>query len=216
MNAFSTASIPLFDGISPEEAKAMLPCLEAKTERYARGERILRSGQPTELFGVVLSCRVRTEVTDAWGNVSILEMIQEGSLFAHCYACSREPLDVDVVADTPCEVLMLKAERIIHPCRRLCPCHAHLSTNLMRGLALLNMEMNRRAVATAPKSIRGKLLAYLSQESKRAGSRTFAIPYSQTKLAAYLGVDRSALSSELSRLRREGIVDHEGTTYRLL
>lgn len=88
--------------------------------------------------------------------------------------------------------------------------------HLMRALALLNLEMNRRAIATAPKSIRGKLLAYLSQESKRAGSRTFSVPYSQTKLAAYLGVDRSALSNELSKLKREKIVDHEGATHQLL
>ena len=86
----------------------------------------------------------------------------------------------------------------------------------MRALALRNLDMNRRAIATAPKLIRGKLLAYLSQQQKRAGSRTFTIPYSQTKLAAYLGVDRSALSNELSKLKREGIVDHEGATYRLL
>ncbi len=216
MGISCSTSIPLFEGISHDEVQTMLPCLEAQTKEYARGERILCSGQPTEYLGVVLSGRVRVEVTDAWGSVTILEMLSEGAVFAQGYACSLEPLDIDVVADSACEVLMLKAARIIHPCPHQCGCHAHLSTNLMRALALRNLDMNRRAIATAPKLIRGKLLAYLSQQQKRAGSRTFTIPYSQTKLAAYLGVDRSALSNELSKLKREGIVDHEGATYRLL
>ncbi|WP_307981638.1 helix-turn-helix domain-containing protein, partial [uncultured Senegalimassilia sp.] len=108
------------------------------------------------------------------------------------------------------------AERIIHPCPKQCGCHAHISSNLMRALALSNLDMNRRAIAMTPKTIRGKILAFLSQQQKKAGTRAFAIPYSQTKLASYLSVDRSALSNELSKLRKEGIVDYKGRTYRLL
>ena len=127
-----------------------------------------------------------------------------------------EPLDIDVLADSSCEVVLLKAERIIHPCPKQCGCHAHISSNLMRALAISNLDMNRRAIAMTPKTIRGKILAFLSQQQKKAGTRAFAIPYSQTKLASYLSVDRSALSNELSKLRREGVIDYEGRTYRLL
>ena len=77
-------------------------------------------------------------------------------------------------------------------------------------------DMNRRAIAMTPKTIRGKILAFLSQQQKKAGTRAFTIPYSQTKLASHLSVDRSALSNELSKLRREGVIDYEGRTYRLL
>ena len=86
----------------------------------------------------------------------------------------------------------------------------------MRALALSNLDMNRRAIAMTPKTIRGKTLAFLSQQQKKAGTRAFTIPYSQTKLASYLSVDRSALSNELSKLRKEGVIDYEGRTYRLL
>ena len=60
----------------------------------------------------------------------------------------------------------------------------------MRALALSNLDMNRRAIAMTPKTIRGKILAFLSQQQKKAGTRAFTIPYSQTKLASYLSVDR--------------------------
>ena len=113
-------------------------------------------------------------------------------------------------------MVLLKAERIIHSCPKQCGCHAHISSNLMRALALSNLDMNHRAIAMTPKTIRGKILAFLSQQQKKAGTRAFAIPYSQTKLASYLSVDRSALSNELSKLRKEGVIDYEGRTYRLL
>ena len=76
----------------------------------------MRAGQPTEHLGIVLSGRVRIEVSDAWGETTILDILGPGSLFAHGYACSMEPLDIDVLADSACEVVLLKAERIIHPC----------------------------------------------------------------------------------------------------
>lgn len=205
----------LFAGISPEEAEVMLPCLGAVRKSYGRGDRIMRSGQPTDRLGVVLSGRVRVEVADAWGDVAILELLEAGCLFAQSYACSMEPLDIDVVADAACEVMLIRVERIVHPCPRQCGCHSHIASNLMRALALHNLDMNRRAMAMTPKTIRGKVLAYLSQQKKLSGSNTFSIPYSQTKLASYLSVDRSALSSELSKLRREGVIDYEGSTYKL-
>ena len=211
-----TSSSMLFAGITQDEARLMLPCLGATRSAFGREERIMRAGQPTEHLGVVLSGRVRIEVSDAWGETTILEMLGAGSLFAHGYACSMEPLDIDVLADSACEVVLLKAERIIHPCPKQCGCHAHISSNLMRALALSSLDMNRRAIAMTPKTIRGKILAFLSQQQKKAGARAFAIPYSQTKLASYLSVDRSALSNELSKLRKEGVIDYEGRTYRLL
>ena len=110
-----TSSSMLFAGITQDEAKLMLPCLGATRRVFSREERIMRAGQPTEYLGIVLSGRVRIEVSDAWGETTILDILGPGSLFAHGYACSMEPLDIDVLADSACEVVLLKAERIIHP-----------------------------------------------------------------------------------------------------
>ena len=76
--------------------------------------------------------------------------------------------------------------------------------------------MNRRAMAMAPKTVRGKVLAYLSVQQTVAGTLEFAIPFTQEKLASYLGVDRSTLSAELSALRKEGVIDYKGRTFQLM
>ncbi|WP_367178823.1 helix-turn-helix domain-containing protein [uncultured Slackia sp.] len=51
------------------------------------------------------------------------------------------------------------------------------------------------------------MLAYLSSQASTQGSRTFDIPFDRQQLADYLCVDRSALSAELGRMKREGIID---------
>ena len=208
---------PLFRGIPAEEVDAMLPCLGASQRAYRRGERVMRAGQVTTRVGVLLEGRLHVEMPDAWGNVSVLESVGPGEPFAVAYACGKEGvLDVDVVADADSTVATLEAARVLHPCERQCACHGALVRNLLVSMANKNIAMNRRAMAMAPKTVRGKILSYLSVQQTVAGMSEFAIPFTQEKLASYLGVDRSTLSAELSALRKEGVIDYKGRTFRLM
>ena len=208
---------PLFRGILAEEVDAMLPCLGASRRAYRRGERVMRAGQVATRVGVLLEGRLHVEMPDAWGNVSVLESVGPGEPFAVAYACGKEGvLDVDVVADADSTVATLEAARVLHPCERQCACHGALVRNLLMSMANKNIAMNRRAMAMAPKTVRGKILAYLSVQQTVAGAPEFAIPFTQEKLASYLGVDRSTLSAELSALRKEGVIDYKGRTFRLM
>ena len=74
-------------------------------------------------------------------------------------------------------------------------------------IARRNIELSRRIFHVSPKTIRGKVLAYLSDEAERVGSREFDIPFNRQRLADYLGVDRSALSAELSRMQKAGLIE---------
>lgn len=208
---------PLFRGIPAEEVDAMLPCLGASRRAYRRGERVMRAGQAATRVGVLLEGRLHVETPDAWGNVSVLESVGPGEPFAVAYACGKEGvLDVDVVADADSTVATLEAARVLHPCERQCACHGALVRNLLVSMANKNIAMNRRAMAMAPKTVRGKILAYLSVQQTVAGTPEFAIPFTQEKLASYLGVDRSTLSAELSALRKGGVIDYKGRTFRLM
>lgn len=208
---------PLFRGIPAEEVDAMLPCLGASRRAYRRGERVMRAGEVATRMGVLLEGRLHVEMPDAWGNVSVLESVGPGEPFAVAYACGKEGvLDVDVVADADSTAATLEAARVLHPCERQCACHGALVRNLLVSMANKNIAMNRRAMAMAPKTVRGKILAYLSVQQTVAGAPEFAIPFTQEKLASYLGVDRSTLSAELSALRKEGVIDYKGRTFRLM
>ena len=202
------AKTPLFAGAAPAEIGAMLGCLEARERRYVAGERIHRMGDVIKTVGLVLEGSVRIECVDVWGNVSVIGANGVGEMFGEAYAAvPDEPLMVDVVAAEDCRVMFLNLKKVLTVCSHACPHHARTSRNMTAIIARHSLELSRRIFHVAPKTIRGKVLAYLSDEAERAGAREFDIPFDRQQLADYLGVDRSALSAELSRMAKAGLLE---------
>ena len=112
-------------------------------------------------------------------------------------------------------MLFLNAHALLHPCENPCAHHMTLLRNLLTVCAGKNVQLSRHIQHTTPKSIRGRLLSYFSECSKRRGSRTFTIPYNRQQLADYLGVDRSALSGELSKMQRDGLLSYRKNQFTL-
>ena len=198
---------PLFQGIAVDEARAMLGCLGAYEKRYAAGEYVLRMGDTTRCLGVILEGHVRIENVDVWGNTSVVGIAGCGETFAEMYAViPDEPLMVNVVAQDAVRVMFLEAAKVSTTCPRACGHHNQIALNLNLISARKSLALTRRIFHGAPKSIRGKVLAYLSFAAAQVGSREFDIPFNRQQLADYLGVDRSALSAELSRMCKEGLI----------
>ena len=213
----SLARTSLFLGASEDEVRAMLRCLDARVRMYAKGECVYQMGDLVKSMGLVLEGSVRIENVDAWGNVSVLGRAAQGQVFAEAYAClPGEPLLVDVVAAEACRVLMLDVSRIVGVCSSACVHHTRLLLNLLSILSRKNLESSRRGFHTAPKTIRGKVLAYLSYLAAQQGSRCVEVPFNRQQLADYLGVDRSALSTELTRMQNDGLVEVRRNSFALL
>ena len=102
--------------------------------------------------------------------------------------------------------MFLTVAKVLTTCPRACPNHARASANLTGVIAQQNLALSRRIFHVAPKTIRGKVLAYLSDQSGRAGSLEFDIPFDRQQLADFLCVERSALSAEISRLSKLGLI----------
>ncbi|MBQ3106493.1 MAG: Crp/Fnr family transcriptional regulator [Eggerthellaceae bacterium] len=207
----------LFQGITEDEIRAMMGCLNARELSFDKGERIMRMGDYAREVGLVLTGSVRIESVDSWGTVTVMAHKPAGAVFAEAYACAPDtPLLVDVVAAQKCTILLIEMARLVKTCPSTCGFHSRMLQNLLSILAHNNLELSNRALATSPKTIRGKVLAYLSLQAQRACSMEFDIPFNRQQLADYLGVDRSALSAELSRMQRDGIVEVDRSRFRLI
>lgn len=211
------ARMPLFEGIAPAELAGLLPRLRARICSYSQGESILRSGSPVRELGLVVEGAVVIESVDAWGGTALLARIGAGRVFAEAYACvPDEPLMVDVLAAEATTVLFVDVGRATGPSAGDDPATRRVAANLLGTLARQSLALARRAANTAPKTMRGKVLSYLSDQSRRAGSDSFEIPLDRQQLANYLGVDRSALSAELSRMRADGLIAYRRSSFTLL
>lgn len=210
------SKIPIFQGIEEPEIASLLQCLQATERTYQKGETILSEGSITENMGIVLSGMALISCGDIWGNTSVLGHVTPGSVFAEVYACiPGEPLLITVSAAEDTTVLFMNVGRILSTCTNACPFHTRLARNLLTVCAHKSLQLSQRILHTSSKSIRGRLMSYFSQCAKQTGNHTFQIPYNRQQLADYLGVDRSAMCHELSKMQKEGLISYEKNRFLL-
>lgn len=211
MNFISKTS--LFRGCSEEDISIMAEHLDFRSAGYEKGDVIYSSGSIVTDIGLVLSGSVRIEHTDLWGNKSILGITPVGGVFAESYACiPNEPLMVDAVANEDCDILFISVPRLFIPCP-VCGSQNRLIQNLVMISAGKNIQLSRRSLHTSPKTIRGRLFSYFSQQVSAQGSNRIVIPFDRQQLADYLNLDRSALSKELGKMKKDGLIEYHKNTF---
>ena len=202
-------SAPLFSGVSEAELTAMLACLKAEKKDFPKEVFVLRAGDTAESIGLVLTGTVLVIQEDIWGNRNILSKAGLGQTFAAAYACAPgSRLNVSVVAETPVTVLFLNVKRILTVCPSACSYHSRIIRNLLGELAGKNLQFSEKLTHVGQRSTRSKIMSYLSAEAQRLGTYELDIPFSRQQLADYLGVERSGLSQELGKMKKDGLLDY--------
>lgn len=197
----------LFRGMTETEISNALQVLEAREKNFQKSETLLIAGMITERMGLVLEGSVTIESNDVWGNRTIISHVGKGQVFAETYALlENEPMLVDVTASEDCRILFLRSGRIQSLKSSLEPWTLKYVTNLLTISMHKNLILSGRSFHTAPKTIRGRVMAYLNSVSLQKHSREFDVPFDRQQLADYLNLERSALSKELGKMQRDGLI----------
>lgn len=208
---------PLFFGIEDEELMRMLECLGAKIEVFDKKSTIFAEGSRAKYIGIVLKGTAQMTQVDYYGNRSILSGYFPTDIFAEAFACAEvKEIPISVVADEPCAVMLIDCSRVLHTCQNNCGFHQQLIFNLMKELAMKNLTFHRKIEVTSKRTTREKLMAYLLQISQKSGSMKFDIPFDRQELADYLEVERSGLSTEIGKMKKEGIIENNKNHFELL
>ena len=208
---------PLFAGVREADIEAMLACLGAKQYDAQKGCVIFHEGDPAIYVGIVLSGAIRVIREDYYGNRSIVAHMVPGEVFGESFACAGVPaLPVSVVAEENCSYLLIDCRRITVSCTNACAFHSRMIYNLLQMVARKNLVFNQKLEITSKRTTRDKLMAYLMNQAKLNHAEEFTIPYDRQALADYLEVDRSGLSVEISKLRKEGKILCDKNRFRLL
>lgn len=208
---------PLFDGIEEEKLFVMLECLGAKVEFFDKKYTVFAEGNPAKYIGIVLSGSVQIVQVDYFGNRSILGNVGAGEVFCEAFACAEVgAIPVTVIANEPCEIMLIDSSHILHTCSNNCGFHRQLIFNMMKGLAVKNIMFHQRIEITSKRTTREKLMAYLMIQAQKNNSNSFDIPFDRQELADYLEVDRSGLSVQISKLRDEGVLYYHRNHFELL
>jgi len=208
---------PLFDKIDEEYYMQLLSCLDAKVVSFKKREYILSEGDPAGYIGILLEGSAQIEQVDYFGNRVILTDIQPSEMMGESFACSRmERMPVSVLVTEDCRVLFMDWTAIMQPCSNGCEFHRQLMFNLLGIIAEKNVLFHQKMDILSRRTTRDKLLAYLMAQAKRNNKSSFTIPFDRQELADYLQVERSGLSAEIGKLKKEGIIDNKKNYFVLL
>lgn len=207
----------LFSGIEPQEIAGLLDCLHARRVHYNRDEMIIEEGSCVHKFGVMLSGHARSIKWDASDRLIILTLLEKGSELGVLLAAQpgkASPVSVEALDDV--SVLQIPFDRITAHCVKACPKHERLLRNYISIVAEKGLILHERINCLLKPTVREKILAYLLRVSREQNSASFQIPLNRNALAEYLNVERSALSRELSSMRRDGLIDYHLDCFKLL
>ncbi len=208
------AASPLFADMELAEIETAAAFCKAKRRSFKKGELILRAGNVTTCLGIVLNGRVQIEFDDFWGRKNIIACMEAGDIFGEAYACAGEPLMVNAVAENTAGVLFIDVNEILNNNGQ--PFMHKLVKNLLVISAQKNLQLSRRMLYTSYKTIRERLLAYLSYLALCSGSNNVRVPFKRQLLADFLHVDRCALSNEISKMQRDGLLKADHNNFIIL
>jgi CRP/FNR family transcriptional regulator, dissimilatory nitrate respiration regulator len=207
----------LFYGIAPYEIEGLLKCIHARRTEYPKGACILEEGSKVSDFGIMLSGHGRAYKEDPWGRQIIITLLHKGSEIGVIVAAdSGHTSPVTVQVQEYASVLIIPFERLITRCKNACPQHDLLVRNYIGIVAQKGLVLHDRIDCLLKPTVREKITAYLLRISHERKSPVFSVPLDRNGMAEYLNVDRSALSRELSSMKRDGLIDYHKNGFKIL
>lgn len=206
---------PFFKNITQKEYDEMIKCGGIRIAEFKKNEVIFHTGDITEEFGIILSGEVHIENIDLWGNRVILHSISDGQAFGETYAFCKEPIMVDVTAVRNSEILFVNIGLLQSSVNYSRSWYNKMLYNLLVLSTEKNLAWSSRVFCITAKSIRSRVMTYLSSEAVKRGTTEFNIPFDRQQMADYLNVERSALSKELGKMKKEGILTFQKNRFKL-
>ncbi|MCL2506778.1 MAG: Crp/Fnr family transcriptional regulator [Endomicrobia bacterium] len=199
----------IFEGISESKIESILHSLKPKIRKYKKGEYIITAGDPVTDIFILLQGSVQIIIEDISGMHSIIVQHQPVDSFGEVYASLNiQKTPISICAKTDSLVMVIPFENIMK--------NPVIVRNLVLTLAHKAYMARAQLKYLSQRNIRKKILSYLSARKKQAGKNEFVIPFSQTDLADYLFINRSAMTKELSAMKKDKLISYTGRKFTVI
>ena len=151
-----------------------------------------------------------------WGNKTLLLRMGKDEVFGETFACGDDSVSlVTFLVSEDAKIMFMPFCRVLRSCSMACQFHHQLMENMVRIIAKKNRELMRKLEVMSKRTIREKVLAFLSLQAQSQNSGYVELPLGSVELADYLCVDRSALTRELAKMREDGLIDYDKNCFRI-
>jgi len=217
VNLNELAETDFFCGIEPKQIRVLLDCVSARCVQYSKGDFIVEEGEVVNEFGILLSGDARSIRWYSENKPTIINLIKKGSEIGVLIAPSKTKISpVSVQAQNNVSVLLIRYDSLIDFCKGY-EWYNRFLLNYINIIANKGIAFYERINSLLKPTIREKVLTYLLRVSnKNNRSKSFVIPLNRNEMAEYLNVERSALSRELSNMKKDNLIDYHKNRFKLL
>ena len=205
----------LFDGIKDEQLADAIKLLNGRIKKVVKDDYIVQLGGTIQYAGLLLKGKIESSFQNENFDQITMHTFTGGYLFGEGLVINHaknSPVQLRAVEDSV--VLFIDLE-MIYAAADNSPIQNILARNLIKSLAKKNLILNQKVRILSQKSLRDRIFIYLRTLPKDKDSYV-KIPFTQTALAEYLGVNRSALSRELGRMQNEGLLVIDGKRIKII
>lgn len=203
------AELDLFKNFSRDELKARLDASGYEVKRYEKDQIIHLENEVCQSLDIILEGKVAVQKIDEEGNVLTINIFAAPEIIgAHLIFSTRNIYPMTVLADSEVVILRLNRELIVE----LGQSDPDFMVDLLQIISDRIMILADKIRTISHKTIREQITAFLTYEFYLQKSRVLKLNYTKKELAERLGVQRTSLSRELNKMRRDGLIEYDART----
>ncbi len=207
----------IFEGFTRRELAEVFPLLGARFSNVRKGAVLVEADEVVDTIGVVLSGEFAVTKEDVYGNSNLIKKIFPKEILGAETACTPSRISpVKIACTQDAEIMTFPYALLSSPGALPDGYRCAILKNILDIMANSNMRQLYKIEILSRKSLRDRIVLYLAFQAKKASDNSFQISLSREELATYLCVDRSALSRELGRMQKEGLIRFHKNHFHIL
>ena len=213
MNNFETVKeCMIFKNFSIDEIIEIFSVISFYEKDYKKNDIILAENTKVEYFGIITNGKIALSNFDYFGNRNILNVFEKGDSFAEALVSLEIQIPHEVISLTDSSIVWIEYKSLSKSLY-----YQKMLNNLLNIISTKNLILNKKLQILSKRTTREKILEYLSNQKKALSlDSNFEINLNRNEMADYLALDRSNLSRELGKLKKEGIIDFKKNKFKLL
>lgn len=207
------SQLPLFSDLDAEQRERLAS--GCRLRRVARGDMVLRVGDPCEAFHVVVVGQVKLFVLSPSGQEKVIELIAQGGSFAEALMFLGKPCVVNAQALADSLLLSVQRTVVLEELSRDDRFALRLLAGLSRRLHGLVRDVQAYALQNGVQRVIGYLLRDQEPEEGSAGLVTVSLPVSKVTVASRLSLTPEYFSRVLRELEMAALIEVDGRDIRI-
>lgn len=173
---------------------------------YKKNSVIYFQNEKCVTFDIVLKGIVSVQSTDEKGNyISISDFTIGSELGGNLLFSNKNFYPMMVLAKTEVTLIHFKKDLVL----RLCQSNTTFLSKFLHSLSDKTLILTDKIKTLSLKSIRQCIIDFLMYESYVQKSNVIKLEVTKKDLAEKFGVQRSSLSRELNKMRKEGLIEYD-------